>query len=495
VLALILTSWLISHVATAPNTRVTISVAAAHSNPGTARQTSELPKGQIVEKVACVNDLSQSYALYLPPNYSPDRKWPILYAFDPGARGKVPVERFKDAAEKYHWIIAGSNNSRNGALQPSVDAWNAIVKDTHERFAIDDGRAYLAGFSGGARLAIYLAIRCQDCIAGVVACGAGFPLGVTPSPAMHFAVFSTTGIEDFNFSEVKNLNEPLAKAGIPHRTEVFAGRHEWPPSSVAIEALGWMELQAIKTGKRQRDANLIDAIWERKLQQARTLEDSKNAYDAYQIYVALSDSFKGLRDVVDVENKISQLRESPDVRSAIREEQQQARKQGEIGIRLNGLIAARERSSEEGSSRDRENTSEAQDPETRLQGMLAELRKQAGRTEDTGERRVARRVLEGVFIGLIEQGINLLQTQMRYHEAMRTFKLSTEVNPERAGAFFDLAWACAANGDKKQALRALQVAVDKGFSDLSAITGNKAFDAVRDDAQYRQIIQAMQSKH
>jgi hypothetical protein len=59
------------------------------------------------------------------------------YAFDPGARGKLPVERFKEAAEKYGWILAGSNNSRNGPLQPSAEAWRALWQDTHDRFAID----------------------------------------------------------------------------------------------------------------------------------------------------------------------------------------------------------------------------------------------------------------------------------------------------------------------------------------------------------------------
>jgi len=413
----------------------------------------------------------------------------VLYAFDPGARGQVPVQRFKDAAERFGWIIVGSNNSRNGEFQPSIDAWNAIVKDTHQRFAIDDDRAYLAGFSGGARLAFYFAIRCQGCIAGVIGSGAGFPAGVTPSPALHFAVFSTTGIEDFNFGEVKSLAEALEQAGITHRTEVFAGRHEWPPSSVAFEALEWFELQAMKSGKRQRDADLIEYVWQTRLQQARDRENSKKTYDAYQIYVVLNESFRGLRDVAAVEQKVNQLRDSPEVRAAIRNEEQQIRKQREIETGINGLLAARERNSDKPGT-DRESADEGLDPETRVKGIFADLRKQANGIEDTDERRIARRVLDGVFIGLFEQGANQLQTLKRYDDAIRSFSLATKVNPERAGAFFYLALAYAAKGDKKQALRTLRTAVDRGFSDLAAIEGNKAFDSIRDDMQYQEIIQA-----
>ena len=292
--------------------------------------------------MTCAGDPDQTYALYLPSNYSPEKKWPVLYAFDPGARGKIPAERFREPAEKYGWIIVASNNSRNGAMQPSIDAWNAMVKDTHARFAIDDGRVYVAGMSGAARLAIYLASRCSDCAAGVIACSAGFPEGVKPSPAWHFALFSTAGVDDFNFAEVKGTEEPLSKAGIAHRTEVFAGRHEWPPSSVTMEAVEWMELQAMKTGKRPRDANLIESIWQRKLQQASALEDAKQIYDAYRIYLALDDTCKGLRDVAPAEQKISQLRDSPNVRNAIRDEQQQIRKQREMENNIGALLAAQE---------------------------------------------------------------------------------------------------------------------------------------------------------
>ena len=71
-------------------------------------QTQDLPVSKVIERVVCLKDASQSYALYLPPDYTPDRRWPVIYAFDPGGRGVRPVERFKDAAGKYGYIIIGS---------------------------------------------------------------------------------------------------------------------------------------------------------------------------------------------------------------------------------------------------------------------------------------------------------------------------------------------------------------------------------------------------
>jgi len=453
----------------------------AHSTVLAITQTDSIPRGQIVERIEALNDSSQSYALYLPSNYTPDRKWPVLYAFDPGARGRVPVERFKEAAEKYGWIVVGSNNSRNGPWDVSVNAWNAMQTDTHQRFAIDDERMYATGFSGGSRAAVRIAAACK-CLAGVMANGAGFPVDLAPSPQMHFVFFGAAGVDDFNYAELKRLQEPLTKAGIIHRVQTFEGRHEWPPVSVATAAVEWMEVHAIKAGKRPRDDGFIKAMWQQRLNDARTLEEAKKYNEAYQLYLDLAQSFKGLRDVAEIETKVNELTDSREVKAAIREEQAEIRKQRELESRLNTLIAGRG-----GEDRINENQEEF-DSKNLLPKILNDLRKQSNALEDSTQRKVARRVLDGLFVGLIEQGISLLQTEKNYSESIKPLKLATEVNPDRPGAFFYLAWAYAANRDKKKSLQSLNTAVEKGFSDTAMITGNKAFDSIRNDPEYQQIM-------
>ena len=454
---------------------VLLAHSAAHA------QTDSISRGQIVERIEALNDASQSYALYLPSNYTPDRKWPVLYAFDPGARGRVPVERFKEAAEKYGWIVLGSNNSRNGPWAVVVNAWNAMLTDSHQRFAINDDRMHATGFSGGARAAVRIAAGCK-CLAGVMANGAGFPSDLAPSPQMHFVFFGAAGVDDFNYPEIKSLEEPLTKAGIIHRVQTFAGRHEWPPVSVATAAVEWMELHAIKAGKRPRDDGFVNAIWQQLLSDARALEEAKKYNEAYQLYLDVAQSFKGVRDVADIEAKVNQLGSSGELKAAIREEQAQIKKQRELESRLNTLIAARDGRASINQS------DEGFNAETLLSKILNDLRKQSKASEDSNQRRVARRVLDGLFVGLIEQGISLLQTEKNYSESIKPLKLATEVNPDRPGAFFYLAWAYAANRDKKKSLQSLNTAVEKGFSDTAMITANKAFDSLRNDPEYQQIM-------
>jgi len=86
--------------------------------PADTGAAEELARGTPINSVACTDDTTQSYALYLPSNYSPERLWPIVYCFDPGGRGDYPVGLFRAAAEKYGYILVGSNNSQNGPWEP-----------------------------------------------------------------------------------------------------------------------------------------------------------------------------------------------------------------------------------------------------------------------------------------------------------------------------------------------------------------------------------------
>jgi predicted Zn-dependent protease len=103
-------------------------------------------------------------------------------------------------------------------------------------------------------------------------------------------------------------------------------------------------------------------------------------------------------------------------------------------------------------------------------------------------------VLDGLFVGLFEQGIGLLQAEKNYASSIKSLKLATEVNPDRPGAFFYLAWAYAGNRDKKKALQSLTTAVEKGFSDAAMITANNAFDSLRNEPQYQQIMARLQKQ-
>jgi dienelactone hydrolase len=422
----------------------------------------EIPKGQLVEKVVCAADPDQSYAAYLPSNYDAARRWPILYCFDPGARGRLPVERFQPGAEKYGYIVVASNNSRNGPWEPTLAAINAISTDTAARFAFDDRRVYTAGFSGGARVATRIALA--GAAAGVIACGGGFPGGYTPQP-FPFAFFGIAGRDDFNYIELRRLNRDLETLGAVRRLKVFDGGHEWPPATVATEAIEWLELQAMRAGVRPRDEALIQSVYGARL----SALDALPAAEAYLELRSIAADFKGLAATADVEKRAADLAGSREVRDWARRERDEEARQIEA---TDALFALTE-----------------QNALGELRVTIAEWRKKSEARADSPERRLARRVLQGAYIQGFEAVRDLLQRK-DYRRAAPILELMAGIHPERAQTFYDLARSRASSGDRKKAIAALRQAAALGFAGLSGAAGDPAFASLRDEAAFRQIVES-----
>ena len=170
---------------------------------------SPLPRGEVVPRVACRAEPNFSYALYVPSGYREDHTWPVLFGFSPGGSGEEPVRLFQKAAERFGWIVAGSNDARNGPLRPALEASEALWKDVQSRFKVDPRRSCAVGFSGGARMALRLALRHPKSFAGVISFGA-FGTGdglLTGLGHLHF--FLACGQEDFNHWELLEGREEL----------------------------------------------------------------------------------------------------------------------------------------------------------------------------------------------------------------------------------------------------------------------------------------------
>jgi len=71
-----------------------------------------LQPGTLLPKVVAVAAPGQSYALYLPSNYSAAKRWPIVYIFDPGAHGEIPGALMQPAAEQFGLYHRRFRNSR-----------------------------------------------------------------------------------------------------------------------------------------------------------------------------------------------------------------------------------------------------------------------------------------------------------------------------------------------------------------------------------------------
>lgn len=283
----------------------------------TALRGDAIATGQIVDRIAAVSDPEMTYAVYLPTNYAADRKSPLVFVLDPRRRGAVAAEFFREAAEQYGWIVISSNNTESDSeFAPNIRALQAMFADAPSRFSIDEHRIYLAGFSGMANIAFSVAESAKGTIAGVIGCSGWLP----PAWKAHdpgFAWFGTAGNLDFNYLETRSIDERLTAANANHRLEFFAGPHRWAPKPLLAQAIGWMELQAMRRGTRAKDPALISSLLDADVAAARAETD---ALTAMRRFDAIARSFDGLADVAAYRTRASELRASDQVKRALDEE-------------------------------------------------------------------------------------------------------------------------------------------------------------------------------
>ena len=354
-------------------------------------------RGVPIERVVCADDPSQTYALYLPAAYSPERQWAVIFAFHPAARGPLMVEKFRAAAEQYGFIVAASNNSRNGPHDVSAAAAKAMVLDVGGRFAIDARRVYLAGMSGGARVATSIALG-NTLIAGVIASSAGFP-DSQPRASVPFAVFGTAGTEDFNYIEMRQLDRRLSS---PHFLAVFRGGHTLPPDDVAFDAIEWMELQAMQSGRRRRDDGLAARMLEKR--RAR-LAASTDAAETVYLLRALVDDFKGLADTSTEQQRLEAMLRQSDVKKALKTQRDSEAAEGRATGELFTLEAQLRDDSRDAAL-------------MTLRERLTRLSRRATADADTPDRQQARRVLR-----LITAGASERTSDRQYLQLLEQFRL------------------------------------------------------------------------
>ncbi len=402
-----------------------------------------LETGKVLPRIPCAEHPDQTYALYLPSSYTPSRRWPIVISSDPGARGSVPLELQKSTAEHLGYVLAASNNSRNGPWQPRLEATDAVLIDVQKRVSVDLQRLYFAGFSGGARFSSQIASICK-CSAGVLLNGAGFFAATPPTTDSPLPVFSAVGTTDFNYSEVIPQQDSLTKAGGPHWLRIFEGSHQWAPAQVMQEAFAWFRILAMKTKREPLDASFVQEQFTKALSRADQFGQGGDLLDSWREYVQIAATYDSLVDVSAVRAKAESLASDKAVRDALKRERNDFQEQARLTSEITSQISTSHNDEDNPFLEDRE-----------PQQKLVRLRQSAEHEKRVDRARVFKRALGGVFVSAMESGNSLLEAK-KYPEAVRTFAVATQALPESQWAWERLAVAEALDGKKKDALVSLR---------------------------------------
>jgi hypothetical protein len=440
-----------------------------------------LPVGVVIPRVTCDTNPKQTYALYLPSTISADKKWPIIYVFDPNARGQLAVETVRAAAETYGYIVAASNNSHNGPLGGTTEAAQAMWLDTHSKLPVDERRRYAAGMSGGARVATGVALGCKDCIAGVIANAASFP-GQSASPLdMKFAFFAAVGNADFNFPEFFLMRKKLQNARARYKIRIFPGEHGWAPPEVWLESLNWMDLQAMVSGTLPRDAQRIQQSLSEQLARVEKLRAEGDPLEAAREYQSIVRDFATLADVALAREQLAALLKEKAYKNAEREEADAVSQQSQLTAEISAQISAIPLGLDAVAF-------------TELRSRMADLKKKADAAANLNDQTslVARRARQQLVAEAFENGQSSADLK-KYDEALQYFEVAAAGGRRPEWAQYQRARVYALKGDKRGVIAALKLAVAAGFNDASALEAEE-FREYREMPEFQGLVAEVKRK-
>ena len=437
-----------------------------------------LPKaGKVHEHISCSANTLFTYALYLPSacnnrfdKSTVQKRFPVILAFDPHGDGSLPVKRFSSLAEKYGFILVGSNDSRNmQSPEESVAIVQAMFEEIENRLPIDTSDIVVMGFSGGSRVATATAIY-RPVVRGVIGCGAGFPSGVQPLN-YKFDYFGIVGLGDFNLSEMVALDKTLARMDFRHFILEFDGIHGWPGKPEIEKAWTWHLFNSMKDGRLKKSDSLIRVFSETMSADYDSLvKQGRLLYARQNLALAIS-CLDGLIDLSPLRSKLTSLETSGEYKGAIKEfDDVLGREQKEQQMLSDALYSKDLKWWKARLEKYRDNKNPRLSPDDTLMNhrLLA-------------------------FLGLFcYSNANALLKQNNIEQTKLVIGVYTMVEPENPEPYYMMAVLSARVNDTVQTVSYLKRAFDNGFRDKARTQAQPEFGIIRNNTTYFNLIKRMQ---
>jgi len=425
----------------------------------------QFPKGEVIDSILCIHDKNQSYSLYLPSYYSEDRLWPVIYFFEPAARGNLPIKKYHTVAEELGFILVCSNNSKNGPWEVAFEAADAVFQDTQNRFSVDHDMFFTSGFSGGSRLALTVAVMTGQ-IRGVIGVGAA-----RSSPEHQLGenadllYVGLVGNRDMNYQEHITFTRELEKLEIENFLIVSTRDHQWAPYKDFRLALAWI-LQQISTKKESGSTELLDNLLEKKL-------------------VASRDSI-GLSDILRIEQALRNIEQSQVSELSERERNKIFKKEIKLARQeLSLRIQLRD-------SMDIIFNSSGRDI-GRLNWIIKKAkgyRLQIEKSKDVEKALMLERVLN--FLGAMAIETSMLHIyRKQYDMALVGIKVWYGVTKNQMYGNWWFAKIYALKGDSTKSIGYLEEMVEMGFKNKNALETEVAFSDMRKTEKFQKLIDKM----
>lgn len=269
-------------------------------------QEYRITKGGVTDSLPIPGEPDETYALYTPRDYTPDKEWPIIFTFDPLGRGNKTASLFRLGAENQKYLIASSNiDLKAKPIDSIIKIATAMMNGVLQTLPVDASQVYTAGMGEGAQVSSALAHIYRN-MAGVMAIGNSFINQAYIDKNNPYMFIGLAGKKDYMIYEIEDYVRFYDDMDFPTDVYYFDGKeNEWPSAQVVSNAMTGFTLEAIKSGKRKSDPVFIQNLFENEMAYAETLRRTREYYSAYEKLDRMGEKYEDFKfeDVIDDKKK------------------------------------------------------------------------------------------------------------------------------------------------------------------------------------------------
>ncbi len=403
------------------------------------------------------------FSVYYPSCYAEDRKFPVMIFFDPHGSPDIPLNKYRELADKYGFIFLGSHESKNGnPAQLTADIIDGLSNQARMLPKADTALIYCGGFSGGGRVAAMMGLSPVR-IEGLLTCGAGVAggawFGVPP-----YVIISMAGTSDMNLQEVKSFSTQKKDLMTRYFQVLYDGKHEWPPLSEMEFSLITFKRMAMRDKKIPVDETFIRSSGDWLNQYLQTKDDpiqkSESCYNIIR-------STEALADISSLENQYQQIKLSSQYKNAVKNEEQLARDEENTKSRLLNEVMVKDTLWWRKTISALYDTSAFQSDKPRI-AMIHRI--------------------QGYLSLTIYSALNRAVMAMKTDQGVHLSTLYRQVDPFNPEAWFLSAVVAMQLGMKDIALQYFENAVDLGFNDINRCKTEQFFSSLQSDNRFNSII-------
>lgn len=149
-------------------------------------------------------DAHGEYSLYVPENYDPNRRWPLIIALHGGhGRGDdYLLTWLRPAKSKGYIVLSPKSLDRTWSIhQPGIDVRSilSIVEELLDEYTIDTGRLFATGLSDGGTFSYAIGFSCPKLFAGIAPIAGVLGPWRVPDESKQLPLFIIHGAKDFIF--------------------------------------------------------------------------------------------------------------------------------------------------------------------------------------------------------------------------------------------------------------------------------------------------------